>query len=112
MLTAAHRASANRYWILLSLTDSGVEVTFHHPLGSHARKYRTTILTHLRLGLRSIARRVNQLLLLYQLHETREASPLILVRHTHHAHIHAYVHTCTASPSARPRRACATGGCA
>ena len=69
-----------RYWILLQLTDSGVEVTFHHPLDSLARKHRTTILTNIRLGLRRIAQRVNQLLLLYQLHETRVASPLLVVR--------------------------------
>jgi len=55
-------------------------VTFHHPLDSLARKHRTTILTNIRLGLRRIAQRVNQLLLLYQLHETRVASPLLVVR--------------------------------
>lgn len=72
------RSQRLKHWLMISLSASAVEVAFVHPQRSQELRNRTAILTDLRLALHAVATRVNQLLLLHQLHETREASGLLI----------------------------------
>ncbi|KAH7467402.1 KICSTOR complex protein SZT2 [Phytophthora ramorum] len=69
------------YWAYFELGDDHISLRLHHPdrFEGHPNKFnRLEILTRLQLGVRAVCRRVNQFLLLLQLHETRTCNGLLL----------------------------------
>ncbi|KAF4143385.1 hypothetical protein GN958_ATG07451 [Phytophthora infestans] len=69
------------YWAYFELASDHVSLRFHHPDRVEASSNgfnRLGALTRLQLGVRAVCRRVNQFLLLFQLHETRTCNGLLL----------------------------------
>ncbi|ETN11796.1 hypothetical protein PPTG_09485 [Phytophthora nicotianae INRA-310] len=69
------------YWAYFELASDHVNLRFHHPDCFDASSNgfnRLGVLTRLQLGIRAVCRRVNQFLLLFQLHETRTCNGLLL----------------------------------
>ncbi|CAH0479983.1 unnamed protein product [Peronospora belbahrii] len=69
------------YWAFFELGADQITLQFHHPdhFGmSPTGLNRLEVLTRLQLGIRAVCRRVNQFLLLLQLHETRTCNCLLL----------------------------------
>lgn len=69
------------YWAFFAVEKDHVTLLFHHPdrfLTSVQAFDRLSVLTRLHVGIQSICKRVNQHLLLLQLHETRACNGLLL----------------------------------
>ncbi|KAL3672534.1 hypothetical protein V7S43_001831 [Phytophthora oleae] len=69
------------YWAFFELGSDHVTLRLHHPdrLETSSKGFnRLDVLTRLQLGVRAVCRRVNQFLLLLQLHETRTCNGLLL----------------------------------
>ncbi|KAG3113748.1 hypothetical protein PI125_g7046 [Phytophthora idaei] len=69
------------YWAYFELASDHVSLRFHHPdrFETSSNGFnRLGVLTRLQLGVRAVCRRVNQFLLLLQLHETRACNGLLL----------------------------------
>ncbi|CAI5708988.1 unnamed protein product [Peronospora effusa] len=69
------------YWAFFEFGADHISLQLHHPdhFGIDAKGFnRLEVLTRLQLGLRALCRRVNQFLLLLQLHETRTCNGLLL----------------------------------
>ncbi|GMF27622.1 unnamed protein product [Phytophthora fragariaefolia] len=69
------------YWAYFELGSDYISLRLHHPgrLGISSSGFnRLEVLTSLQLGVRAVCRRVNQFLLLLQLHETRTCNGLLL----------------------------------
>ncbi|CAI5744600.1 unnamed protein product [Peronospora destructor] len=69
------------YWAFFEFGADHISLQLHHPdhFGADAKGFnRLEVLTRLQLGLRALSRRVNQFLLLLQLHETRTCNGLLL----------------------------------
>ncbi|KAE9230814.1 hypothetical protein PF004_g10392 [Phytophthora fragariae] len=69
------------YWAYFELGGDHISLRLHHPdrFGASSGGFnRLEVLTRLQLGVRAVCRRVNQFLLLLQLHETRTCNGLLL----------------------------------
>ncbi|TMW67402.1 hypothetical protein Poli38472_011022 [Pythium oligandrum] len=73
------------YWAYFTVEDGFLHLHFHHPDHLFAAKRddgavidRLAVLTQLHLGVNAVCKKVNQFLLLLQLHETRTCSDLLL----------------------------------
>ncbi|KAG1706729.1 hypothetical protein DVH05_027582 [Phytophthora capsici] len=69
------------YWAFFELGSDHVTLRLHHPGRFEASSKgfnRLEVLTRLQLGVRAVCRRVNQFLLLLQLHESRTCNGLLL----------------------------------
>eukprot|EP00516_Mucochytrium_quahogii_P002972 CAMPEP_0203762522 /NCGR_PEP_ID=MMETSP0098-20131031/15387_1 /ASSEMBLY_ACC=CAM_ASM_000208 /TAXON_ID=96639 /ORGANISM=" , Strain NY0313808BC1" /LENGTH=3104 /DNA_ID=CAMNT_0050656965 /DNA_START=422 /DNA_END=9733 /DNA_ORIENTATION=- len=65
------------YWAIITVRGPSVTLEFHHPALSTQTGIRFLV-DHLRNGLLKTAERVNQMMLLQQLHDTRAASDLLI----------------------------------
>lgn len=69
------------YWAFFEVESDHISLQYHHPdrfKPSSAKLNRLEVLTRLQIGVRAVCRRVNQFLLLLQLHETRTCNGLLL----------------------------------
>ncbi|OWZ24077.1 hypothetical protein PHMEG_000923 [Phytophthora megakarya] len=69
------------FWAYFELKNDHITLQLHHPDRSQASSNafnRLEVLTRLQLGVHAVCRRVNQFLLLLQLHETRTCNGLLL----------------------------------
>ncbi|RLN87110.1 hypothetical protein BBJ28_00005719, partial [Nothophytophthora sp. Chile5] len=69
------------YWAFFELESDHISLCLHHPdrfASPTGAINRLAVLTRLQLGVRAVCRRVNQFLLLLQLHETRTCNGLLL----------------------------------
>ncbi|TYZ58395.1 hypothetical protein PybrP1_009656 [[Pythium] brassicae (nom. inval.)] len=71
------------YWAFLTVENDRISLQLHHPAGPSGASAAGTfdrlgVLTRLHLGVLEACKRVNQFLLLLQLHETRSCSDLLL----------------------------------
>ncbi|KAG7377359.1 KICSTOR complex protein szt2 [Phytophthora pseudosyringae] len=69
------------FWAYFELGSDHISLRLHHPYCLEAPSNafnRLEVLTRLQLGVRAVCRRVNQFLLLLQLHETRTCNGLLL----------------------------------
>lgn len=79
--TVAYGSFEIPYWAFFVVEKDHITLFFHHPdrfLTSVQSFNRLSVLTRLHVGIQSICKRVNQYLLLLQLHETRACNGLLL----------------------------------